>query len=78
MSEADRIFDELATTLVRWGLQEIPFSESASFLRQSQLREVFTGRTQELRNVLTLFQGRERKRILVYGWIGIGLSLIHI
>jgi len=72
MNEADRIFDELATTLSRWGLHEIPFSESASFLRQSQLREVFTGRTQELREVLALFQGRERKRILVYGWVGIG------
>jgi len=72
MSEADRIFDELAATLARWGLQEIPFSESASLLRQSQLREVFTGREQELRNVLALFHGRERKRILVYGWIGIG------
>lgn len=72
MSEADRIFDELTTTLSRWGLREIPFSESASFLRQSQLRDVFTGRTQELREVLTLFQGRERKRILVYGWVGIG------
>lgn len=72
MSEADRIFDELSTTLSRWGLHEIPFSESASSLRQSQLRDVFTGRTQELREVLTLFQGRERKRILVYGWVGIG------
>lgn len=74
MSEADRIFDELSITLSRWGLNEIPFSESASSLRQSQLRDVFTGRTQELREVLTLFQGRERKRILVYGWIGIGKS----
>jgi len=72
MSEADHIYDELRTTLSRWGLGEIPFSESASTVDQSQLREVFTGRTQELREVLTLFQGRERKRILVYGWIGIG------
>lgn len=72
MSEAERIFDELTNTLSRWGLQEIPFSESASFLRQSQLREVFTGRTQELREILALLQGRERKRILVYGWVGIG------
>ncbi len=72
MSEADRIFDELSKTLSRWGLAEIPFSESASFLSHSQLREVFTGRTQELRQVLPLFQGRERKRILVYGRIGIG------
>jgi len=72
MSEADRIFDELTNTLSRWGLEEIPFTESASSLGLSQLREVFTGRTQELREVLTLFQGRERKRILVYGWVGIG------
>lgn len=72
MSEADRIFDELSNTLSRWGLDEIPFTESASSLGISQLREVFTGRTEELREVLTLFQGRERKRILVYGWVGIG------
>lgn len=72
MSEADRIFDELSNTFSRWGLRELPFSESASDLSQSQLRDVFTGRTQELREVLTLFQGRERKRILVYGWVGIG------
>lgn len=72
MSEADHIFDELANTLSRWRLHEIPFSESSSFLRQSQLRDVFTGRIQEIREVLTLFQGRERKRILVYGWLGIG------
>ncbi|MGB9845779.1 MAG: AAA family ATPase, partial [Methanothermobacter tenebrarum] len=72
MSEADGIFDELTNTLSRWGLDEIPFTESASSLGISQLREVFTGRTEELREVLTLFQGRERKRILVYGWVGIG------
>ena len=72
MGEADLIYDELSNTLSRWGLTEIPFTESASFLRQSQLRKVFTGRTQELRKVLSLFQGRERKRILVYGWVGIG------
>jgi hypothetical protein len=74
MSEADRIFDELGNTLSRWGLTEIPFTESATFLRQSQLRDVFTGRSQELRDVLALFQGRDRKRIFVYGWVGIGKS----
>lgn len=74
MSEADRIFEELGNTLSRWGLSEIPFTESASFLRQSQLRDVFTGREQELRDVLALFQGRDRKRIFTYGWVGIGKS----
>lgn len=72
MSEADQIFDELHRALSRWGLSEIPFSESASTLRASQLRDVFTGRTQELRDALALFQGRDRKRLLVYGWVGIG------
>lgn len=72
MSEADRIYDELANTLARWGLEEIPFTESASSLGITQLSQVFTGRTKELREVLTLFQGRDRKRILVYGWVGIG------
>ncbi len=78
MSEADQIFDELTDTLSRWGLNEIPFTESASSLGISQLREVFTGRTEELREVLTLFQGRERKRILVYGWVGIGKTAFII
>ncbi len=72
MNEADRLWDELDATYSRWGLTEIPFSESASTLRQSQLREVFTGRTQELREVLNLFRGRERRRLFVYGWVGIG------
>ena len=36
------------------------------------MRDVFTGRTKELKEVLSLFKGRERKRLLVYGWIGIG------
>lgn len=72
MSEADRLWDELDITFSRWGLTEIPFSESAISLRQAQLREVFTGRTQELKEALTLFRSRERKRLLVYGWYGIG------
>jgi len=72
MNEADQIFDELTNTFSCLGLNEIPFTESASSLENSQLHEVFTGRTQELREILTLFQGRERKRIFVYGWVGIG------
>ena len=72
MSEADRLWDELDITYSRWGLTEIPFSESASTLRQSQLREVFTGRQKELKEVFNLFRGRQRQRLLVYGWVGIG------
>ncbi|MBE8968033.1 ATP-binding protein [Nostocales cyanobacterium LEGE 12452] len=72
MNESDRIWDELDNIYTRWGISEIPFSESASTLGQSRIQEVFTGRTRELREVLNLFKGRERKRLLVYGWIGIG------
>ncbi|MBR8827585.1 MAG: ATP-binding protein [Gomphosphaeria aponina SAG 52.96 = DSM 107014] len=72
MNEADRIWDELEDIYSQWGITEIPFSESASILGKSQLRKVFTGRSQELRNVFSLLKGKERRRILVYGWIGIG------
>ncbi len=72
MSQADHIWDELDVTFSRWGLRDIPFTESASSLRQSQLAQVFTGRESELREVLNLFRGRDRRRVLVYGWFGIG------
>ncbi|MDJ0661288.1 MAG: ATP-binding protein [Crocosphaera sp.] len=72
MNEADRIWDELENIYSQWGIEENPFSESASNLGVSRLREVFTGRSRELKDVLSLFKGRERKRVLVYGWIGIG------
>lgn len=72
MSEADHIWDELDAIYRRWGISQIPFSESANTLDFDQIREVFTGRETELREVLGLFRGRERKRLYVYGWIGIG------
>lgn len=72
MNEVDRIWDELDNIYSQWGITEIPFSESASNLGVSQLRKVFTGRNQELKEVLSLLKGKERKRLLVYGWIGIG------
>ncbi len=72
MNEADRLWDELDITYAHWGLNEIPFSEVPPLLRESQLSEIFTGRTQELREVFNLFRGRERKRLFVYGWVGIG------
>ncbi|NEN96565.1 MAG: ATP-binding protein [Moorea sp. SIO3I7] len=71
MSEADKLWDENNEILTSWNLEEIPFSESASSLR-SNLDKVFTGRTQELKQIFNLLRGRERKRILVYGSVGIG------
>ena len=72
MSDGDKIWDELDNIYDRWGIDEIPFSESASTIVQAKIQEVFTGRTKELREVLPLLRGRERKRFLVYGWMGIG------
>ena len=72
MNDSDNIWDELDSIYDRWGIKEIPFSESASSIGKSKLQEVFTGRTNELREVLNLFRGGQRKRLLVYGLIGIG------
>lgn len=71
MNEADRLWDETDEIFSSWNLKEIPFSASASSLR-SNLDKVFTGRTEELKRIFYLLRGRERKRILVYGTIGIG------
>ena len=64
MNEIDNIWDELENIYSDWGIDEIPFSESISTLGESRLREVFTGRTKEIKEVLSLFKGRERKRLL--------------
>lgn len=72
MNEADKLWDEGEAIFAQWGLQEIPFSENAGTLEAKRLHQVFTGRTNELRQVFNLIRGQEPKRILVYGWIGIG------
>jgi len=74
MSIADDIFDQSSQNIQRLGLREIPFSESPIDLQSDTLQQVFTGREPELRQVFNLFQSRERRRILVYGRIGIGKS----
>ncbi len=66
------IWNELNRIYSEWGLSEIPFTESANTLNPEQVSEVFTGREDELREALRLFQSRGRKRLLVYGWAGIG------
>jgi hypothetical protein len=74
MTTADDIFDQSSNNIQRLGLREIPFTESPIDLTSDTLRRIFTGRTKELRQVFNLFQSRERRRILVYGRIGIGKS----
>ncbi|MBX3060464.1 MAG: ATP-binding protein [Anaerolineae bacterium] len=72
MSTADDLWAQSGVIFDAWGLSEIPFTESAIELGQKQLRQLFTGRENELRQVFNLVRGRERKRIFVYGWVGIG------
>ncbi len=74
MTTADDLFDQAAGNIQRLGLREIPFTESPIDLSSETLNRVFTGREDELRQVFSLFQSRERRRILVYGRLGIGKS----
>jgi hypothetical protein len=74
MTTADDIFDQSLSNIQRLGLREIPFTESPIDLQTDTLRRIFTGRENELRQVFNLFQSRERRRVLVYGRLGIGKS----
>lgn len=74
MTNADDLYQPSRNSLERLGLREIPFTESPIDLTSETLKRVFTGRVAELKRVFTLFQSRERRRILVYGWLGIGKS----
>ncbi len=74
MTTADDIFDQSSSNIQRLGLREIPFTESPTDLQSETLQHIFTGRQNELRQIFNLFQSRERRRILVYGRLGIGKS----
>jgi Cdc6-like AAA superfamily ATPase len=74
MSAGEDLFDQEANSLHQLGLREIPFSESPIGLDSKVFQKIFTGREDELRQVFRLFQSQERRRILVYGHIGIGKS----
>lgn len=70
MNTFDELFQASDDIYTQWNLTEIPFAESAEKLQR--LSRVFTGRRQELREVINLLRSRDAKSILVYGWIGIG------
>jgi AAA ATPase domain len=75
MTNADDLYQQSQDSLEHLGLSEIPFTESPIDLeKEGILKRVFTGREAELRRVFSLFQSCGRRRILVYGWIGIGKS----
>ncbi len=74
MTTGDDIFDQSTGNVQRLGLREIPFTESPPDLGSQTLQYIFTGREDELLKVFNQFQSRERRRVLVYGRIGIGKS----
>lgn len=74
MTNPDDIFDQATGNIERLGLSEIPFTESPTDLKSDALGHIFTGRETELRQVFNLFQSRERRRVLIYGRLGIGKS----
>lgn len=76
MTNGDDIFDQSFGNIERLGLRQFPFTESERPIDiQSETRQrIFTGRGDELRRIFNLFQSHDRRRILVYGRIGIGKS----
>lgn len=76
MTTAADIFDQSVNNIKRLGLREIPFTESPTDVGSKTLEYIFTGRQDELGQIFNQFQSRERRRILVYGRIGIGKSAL--
>lgn len=74
MSTADDIFDQAFSDIEKLGLTEIPFTESPIDLKSETRQNIFTGRDNELKKIFQVLKSRERRRILVYGRIGIGKS----
>jgi hypothetical protein len=74
MSIGKNIFRQSRNNVQRLGLKEIPFTESPTDLQNETLQNIFTGREKEQLQIFNLFQSRERRRIMVYGRLGIGKS----
>jgi hypothetical protein len=74
MTDRYSVFRQAAFNIQRLGLNGIPFTESPSDLQSETRQQIFTGRDDKLLRVFDMFQIRERRRILVYGRIGIGKS----
>jgi uncharacterized protein (DUF1778 family) len=74
MSIGKNIFKQSRNNVQRLGLKEIPFTESPTDLQNETLQNIFTGREKEQLQIFNLFQSRERRRIMVYGRLGIGKS----
>ena len=75
MKAYEKAWEDIEQEYNRLGLKENPFSESADISSEERINAIFTGRHVELREVLRLFKGESRKRILIYGWYGIGKTI---
>lgn len=73
MNNIDDIFKKSANSIHQLDLRQIPFTESP--VDNNTLDRIFTGREAELGKVFNLFQGRDRRRIYIYGRIGIGKTV---
>jgi hypothetical protein len=78
----DDIFAQVTNNYEQWGLRENPFTESLPADTDGNsfvvLRQVFTGRDREVKSILNVLVGNSRRRILIYGDIGIGKSALML
>jgi hypothetical protein len=78
MNITDDLYFQSFENFRKLGLTQSPFTESPiepqSKTQSKTLDLIFTGRRNELIQVFSLFQSRERRRILISGRMGIGKS----
>ena len=70
MTDIDQIWDNSKQIYQKWGIDSNPFTESIAEI--DRLRQVFTGRDNEITSILNQLQSANRSRILIYGDVGIG------
>jgi AAA ATPase domain len=70
MTNIDDIWQELENKDEAWGIEGNPFTEASIDI--DRLRQVFTGRDEEIKTVMYQLRSVNRSRIMVYGDFGIG------
>lgn len=70
MTNIDDIWQELENKDKAWGIEGNPFTEASIDI--NRLRQVFTGRDEEIKTVMQQLRSVNRSRIMVYGDLGIG------
>jgi hypothetical protein len=70
MTDIDKIWWDLENKDKAWGIEGNPFTEASIDI--NRLRQVFTGRDEEIKTVIYQLRSVNRSRIMVYGDLGIG------